>query len=503
MAGPGSQQSGGSGMRLIRERCTGCAYCVLACPYDAIFSNGWAEILADQCTDCNLCYYACPNDCFVPDVPLRAYRPRLEPQYNAVVVGAGIGGLMAATALARAGHSVAVFEKLGFPGGRYTELEYRGALVTTGAWTSLGPKSHIGRFLADLGIKLDYVSLGDAGLSEQYSVRFPGGRHYPSLLDLLSSDARQGWLRAIASGRRGMLTDVSARDYISSFSSDADLLAAVDAIAATASGLNSQHMPASEYVQITLDAREAGADFAMPVGGVRSIIQGLTHALRKSGGDLFLRTPVVHILVNDGQATGIELADGRRVNADVVLHNGGPNRLIRLVGPDNLPSDYLSRLRRLKGVACAALFCATHAPLFEDAPILMTPGCQRVVGVFSPTRLDPHLSREGLHLYDAFFPIYDEDRTAELGWALSDMRALFPSFDASLAWYVPMFFTGDWPGTESGQTFGQTGEDRLDPVTPIRDLYLVGMDVKGSGVAGDLIPVGVRRLLDALDCSVV
>jgi hypothetical protein len=26
------------------------------------------------------------------------------------------------------------------------------------------------------------------------------------------------------------------------------------------------------------------------------------------------------------------------------------------------------------------------------------------------------------------------------------------------------------------------------------------MDVKGSGVAGDLIPMGVRDLLDALDC---
>jgi phytoene dehydrogenase-like protein len=62
-----------------------------------------------------------------------------------------------------------------------------------------------------------------------------------------------------------------------------------------------------------------------------------------------------------------------------------------------------------------------------------------------------------------------------------------------------MFFTGNWPGTESGQTFGQTGENRLDPTTPIQGLYLAGMDVKGSGVAGDLIPVGVRRLLDALD----
>jgi hypothetical protein len=196
---------------------------------------------------------------------------------------------------------------------------------------------------------------------------------------------------------------------------------------------------------------------------------------------------------------GIELEGGRQVLADVVLHNGGPGRLVELAGAQNLPADYLGRLRGLKGVDCAALFCATRRPLFEDAPILMTPGCRRVVGVFAPTRLDPGLSREGHYLYDVFFPVYGGDRTAELHLALEDMRALFPDFDEVLAWYVPMFFTGAWPGTESGQTFGQTGENRLDPTTPIPGLYMVGMDVKGSGVAGDLIPVGVRRLLDALD----
>jgi phytoene dehydrogenase-like protein/NAD-dependent dihydropyrimidine dehydrogenase PreA subunit len=488
-------------MKLIRERCTGCAYCLLTCPFDAITTDGWAEVLAERCTDCNLCYYACPTDCFVPDIPLKPYRPRVRQRYNAVVIGAGIGGLMAGAALAQGGHSVAVFEKLGFPGGRYTEIGYRGASVTTGAWTSLGPNSHIGRFLADLGVELEYVSLGDVGLGEQYSIRFPDGRHYPSLLDLLTPDARRAWLRAVAVGRRRAPNDVSTHDYIAGFSDDPDLLAAVDAIAATASGLSSHHMPASEYVQITLDGREAGPDFAMPVGGVRSIIKGLTRALREAGGDLFLRTPVAHILVTGGQVAGLELADGRQVETGVVLHNGGPGRLVSLVGPQNLPPDYLRRLRGLKGVDCAALFCATRQPLFDDAPILMTPGCQRVVGVFSPTRLDPSLSREGLYVYDAFFPLYADDRGAELELALADMRALFPAFDETLEWYVPMFFTGDWPGTESGQTFGQIGEDRLDPITPIHDLYLVGMDVKGSGAAGDLIPVGVRRLLDALDCS--
>jgi phytoene dehydrogenase-like protein/NAD-dependent dihydropyrimidine dehydrogenase PreA subunit len=488
-------------MKLIQERCTGCAYCVLVCPYDAITSDGWAEVLTDRCTDCNLCYYACPSDCFVPDAPLKPYRARVRERYNVAVIGAGIGGLMAAAALAREGHSVAVFEKLSFPGGRYTEIDYHGAAVTTGAWTSLGPKSHIGRFLADLDIELDYVSLGDAGLSEQYSMRFPDGRHYPSLLDLLEPDTRRAWMRAIAAGRRKAPDDVSAHDYMAGYSQDADLLDAVDAIAATASGLSSRDLPASEYVQITLDAHQAGADFAMPRGGVRSIVKGLTHALRAAGGDLFLRTPVARILTAEGRVAGIELEDGRQVPAGVVLHNGGPGRLVQLAGPQNLPHTYLERLRGLQGVDCAAVFCATRQPLFDDAPILMTPGCRRVVGIFAPTRLDPSLSRDGLYLYDAFFPVYDEDRSAELALALADMRALFPAFDEALAWYVPMFFTGAWPGTESGQTFGQTGENRLEPATPIEGLYLVGMDVKGSGVAGDLIPIGVRRLLDALDCS--
>jgi hypothetical protein len=58
-----------------------------------------------------------------------------------------------------------------------------------------------------------------------------------------------------------------------------------------------------------------------------------------------------------------------------------------------------------------------------------------------------------------------------------------------------MVFYKHWPGAEFGQTFGQVGDQRLDPESPIENLYLVGMDCKGSGVAGDLIPVGVQLCL--------
>ncbi len=525
-------------MHLIKDKCTGCGYCVLVCPYDALRSNGRAEVIPDKCTDCNLCVYACPTNCFVPETPLKPYTPRVRQSYDVVIIGSGLGGLMAGVALARAGRSVAVFEQLGFPGGRYTELDYKGAAVTTGAWTNLGPNSHIGRFLDELGIHIDYVSIEDIGLSEQYTIRFADGRHYAGLLDLLTSRARKAWLKAILTGKREMeqsvgrpaaanrpgsqpLDDISTADYMAEFSDDPDLLAAVDAVAATTSGLSSSLMPASEYVRITLDGRDAGRRFAMPVGGVRAIIKALVKALRGAGGHLFVRSPVEKILITPmaspgngawaktgsppsrpgGKATGVKLAGGREVRSRVILHNGGPGRFIQLAGPENLPAAYLAKLTKLKGVECAALFCATREPLFDDAPITMTPGCRRVVGIFAPTLLDPNLSKTGLHLFDAFFPTYSDDRSSELELALADMRQLFPRFEEVLEWLVPMFFTGAWSGTESGQTFGQTGENRLDPATPIQSCFLVGMDVKGSGVAGDLIPLGVRRALSYLEAN--
>ncbi|MCB9099183.1 MAG: FAD-dependent oxidoreductase, partial [Anaerolineales bacterium] len=401
-------------MKLNKSLCTGCGYCVLVCPYDALKTDGWAEVIPQNCTDCNLCVYACPNDCFIPDAPLKPYRPRIADEYEVSIIGSGIGGLMAGAALAQAGYSVAVFEKLGFPGGRYTEIDYKSAAVTTGAWTNLGPNSHIGRFLADLQLDIDYVSLKAAGLTEQYSIRFPDGRRYSSLFDLVSAAGRKTWLKAILSGKRQLeagdpaLDHISAADYVAAFSQEANLLAAVDAIAATASGLSSRAMPASEYIQITLDGRTAGQDFAMPAGGVRSIVKALVTSLRQAGGALFLRSPVAAISVEAGRAVGVQLAAGRRVRSRFVLHNGGPRALIHLVGPDHLPADYVTRLTHLTGVECAALFCATREPLFTEAPITMTPQCRRVVGIFSPTRLNPSLAKNGLHLFDAFFPTYSD-----------------------------------------------------------------------------------------------
>jgi phytoene dehydrogenase-like protein/NAD-dependent dihydropyrimidine dehydrogenase PreA subunit len=485
-------------MKVDKDKCTGCAYCLLSCPVGAITSDGWATIDEEECTLCGLCPSVCPNDAISEDFPAEEPRRDYEPAYNVVIIGSGIGGLMTAAALARDGRRVGVFEKLSFIGGRYTEIDYQGYAVTTGAWTSLGPKSNIGEFLEEVGVEVDYISLRDKGYGQQFNIRFKDGRDFPSLRAMLPRRDWRAYVRALVRGRKLDLQEASTRDYIEEHVDNDDLIAAVNAVAATASGVDIDHFPASEYIVVARDSARAGLDFAVSVGGVRTLIDALEGVIWAHGGQIFPQTEVGRIVLDSRAAAGIELRSGEQIRADTVIHNGGIGRFVRLTGPENLPSEYLARVETLVPVDCAAIILGTTEPLFTDAPILMTPGTDRVAGIFDPTFLDPSVAPPGKHMYDVFLPLYSDDRTKELELAKGDLRALFPNLDDVLDIMVPMFFTGSWTGTESSQTFGQVGDQRLDPKSPVPNLYLVGMDVTGSGAAGDLIPIGVQRLLEYL-----
>ncbi|HIQ05936.1 MAG TPA: FAD-dependent oxidoreductase [Anaerolineae bacterium] len=489
-------------MQVNQSCCTGCGYCALICPYDAIVSDGWAYVHPDRCTDCNICLAACPNNCLLPVVPPRPRQADWGSDYDVVIVGAGLGGLMAAAALAQTNQRVAVFEQLGFPGGRYTEIRHHGYRVTTGAWTPLGPKSHIGRFLADVGADVRWITLRDKAVEgktpELFHIYFADGRRYRSFQEMLDPQELRRYLRALARGRRPGADQISIRDHLLEFGASQDLLAAVDANVATASGLHADRVPASEYVQIVRDTQAAGDSFGFPAGGPQTLIRALVQVVRRHGGRVVTQARVARILVESGRTVGVEMANGAQVQARQVIHNGGPRQFLQLVGQENLPTDYVERLQGLERVDCGALIVATREPLFEGTPMLLTPGCQQVVGIFSPTFFDPRVAPPNRHLVDVFFPLESEDRRAELKKVSGDLLRLFPQLDDVLEWCLPMLFTGAWTGTESGQIIGQVGEGRLLPATPIENLYLVGMDVQGSGVAGDVVPLGVRRLLERI-----
>jgi phytoene dehydrogenase-like protein/NAD-dependent dihydropyrimidine dehydrogenase PreA subunit len=492
-----------------RSGCTGCSYCMLGCPTQAIQivieQDAWSVIDESKCIECGDCLYLCPNNVF--SAPwLEAKPAALKDTYDVIVVGAGIGGLMTAAGLARAGRKVLVLEQLGFIGGKYTHLEYQGYAITTAAWTCPGPRSRIGKLCAKLEAPIEWVTIHDVKAQGEHWVLSKDGRRFGS-----TDEAQQ----ALVGGAKGMAQvyrwiadmydpavsypdSMTAREYIERYfpGNEAYVKYVETIITYCFASQTVETFSANETKRAIVDALEQMAVWGTAVGGTGTIVKGLERVIREHGGEIATRTRVESILLEGGKAAGVWLRDGRTIKAGVVVHNAGMKRLMQLVGEANLPREYVERLRGAVPAVVAALILGVSQPLLgEQHSLLHTMGWERTLNTYAPTFFDPRLAPAGKHMLDVFWvmePPYDLKHEVEI--VRQQLREVFPNYDQAVELEVPMFFRGAWTA-EMAHRLGQSGDQRLDPVSPIPGLYLVGYDCIGYGMAGDIIPHGVERAL--------
>jgi phytoene dehydrogenase-like protein len=89
-------------------------------------------------------------------------------------------------------------------------------------------------------------------------------------------------------------------------------------------------------------------------GGMGMLPEGLRRAFEEKGGEVRVSAPVKRILIESGKAVGIELKNGEKVTADVVLSNlDAGATFLRLVGEEQLPSNFV---RKVQGIDNRAFF---------------------------------------------------------------------------------------------------------------------------------------------------
>lgn len=496
-------------IEIEKSRCSGCSYCMLGCPAKAIKmeigEDVWPIIDTELCTECGDCLYLCPNNVFSA-AWLEAKPAELKESYEAIVIGAGIGGLMTAAGLARAGKKVLVLEQLSFIGGKYTHLMYENYAITTAAWTCPGPKSRIGKLCTKLEAPIQWVTIHDVKARGEHWVLTRDGKRFGS-----TDEAQE----ALVGGARGMAKvyqwiadmydpavsypdDMTAREYIERyFPGNDEYMKYVETIITYCFASQTvDTFSANETKRAIVDALEQMAVWGTAVGGTAAIVHGLEQVIREHGGEIVTRTKVESIVLEGGKAVGVKLKDGRTIGSDVVIHNAGMKRLIQLVGEENLPGEYVAHLRAAVPAVVAALILGVSEPLLgKEHSLLHSMGWERTLNSYAPTFFDPKLAPTGKHLLDVFWvmqPPYNLKNELEL--VRAQLREIFPNFDQAVELQVPMFFHGMWTA-EMAHRLGQSGSQRLDPVSPIPGLYLVGYDCIGYGMAGDIIPHGVEKAL--------
>ena len=90
------------------------------------------------------------------------------------------------------------------------------------------------------------------------------------------------------------------------------------------------------------------------VGGYITLLTAMQSAIEKAGGKIYLNTPVKEVVIRDGRATGVRLADGEKQFDAVVVTLQTPvfQRLIPSAPADYL--DYLSQTEYI-GIICPLL----------------------------------------------------------------------------------------------------------------------------------------------------
>ncbi len=414
-------------------------------------------------------------------------------KWDAIVIGAGIGGLVAASQLVRRGAKVLVLEKYLIPGGSAGYFERSGYRFDVGAsmifgFGTQGTTNLLTRALAAVDQKLEtipdpvqvhYHLPGDkqvrvhrdyeqfiSELTHLFPHEKPGIRrfydecwrvfNYLNSIELLSLEEPRYLWRVFTQNPFACLGLASylpwnvgsiARKYIR----DPELLAFIDLECYIWSVVPAQQTPMINAGMVFSDRHYGGINY--PQGGVGQIAQKLAAGFQNYGGEIHYKSRVTRIITEKGKAVGVECATGEIYRARRIISNATRWDTFGSLLPEIPPAEQRWRrwyqpspsfLSLHLGVRQTAIPQETdcHHVILDDWAQMEAP--YQTLFVSIPTLLDPDLAPAGHHIVHAFTPCwltdwenlnptaYEQKKETLAGQVIERLLGLFPRLDQDL-----------------------------------------------------------------------
>jgi phytoene dehydrogenase-like protein len=413
--------------------------------------------------------------------------PDLGDNLSIIVIGAGIGGLLAAAGLTRAGRRVIVLERLPFPGGRFTSVRRKGYQLSTGAVHTLpyGARGPMARLLRAWVPACEVRDIDGAP-----SFYAGGSRvHWKRLPDLfkLFTPREGGQLVSLAlqmGWSRSMRNDEPFAWWLHRRAPSARVYRLLERAMHFGLSAGPEDVPCCAVQRLFRTwyrRRRSG----VLVGGCGRVVRELVARIEQGGGVVCTRSEVSQILVQDGAVCGVRACDRSRGQefvqpAQVVISDAGPQATATLLGEGVLDRDVLARLAKSREARGLKFHLASDEPLLPDAGVMFCLDTERIAGVVQPSNADPSLAPPGKHLLISHQIMQSDDFERERAMGLADLRALFGDRFEVLSVTA---HRNRWPVNRAVQ-----GRDVRH--LPVRGLYLVG---DGCKAPGWLMVEGVAR----------
>ncbi len=297
-----------------------------------------------------------------------------EKKYDIIIIGSGMGGLVCADILSREGYQVCVLEKNKQVGGCLQTYVRDRVIFDSGVHYlgGLGKGQNLYQVFKYLGIidKLKLQKMDEDGfdkiLLENDGKQYVFAQGYENFIQHLLKDF-PGEEKAIRSycdkikevcskfplynlrtggdiNEKTSVLGIDTREFIESLTDNKKLQAVLV-------GNNMLYVLQSHKTPFYVHAMILNSYIESSwkcIDGGSQIGKVMVKNIRDHGGEIIRHAEVKKIIVEDGRATSVELANGKKMYADSFISNMHPSRTLEMTETDLIKQAYRSRIRNLE-----------------------------------------------------------------------------------------------------------------------------------------------------------
>jgi all-trans-retinol 13,14-reductase len=302
-------------------------------------------------------------------------------EFDAIIIGSGVGGLSTAICLARAGQKVLVLEQHYVPGGWAHSFTLNGQRFSPGVHYVglIGEGQSTNEMYRGLGIANDMVFFrmnknayehclikgekfdipaGIENWKKSLATRFPEEEkninEYLTLIERVCYELQlipklEGFWQKITVPFRtkhfGKFALFPLKRVIGWHIKN-PLLKSVLNVQCGDHGLSPKRACFPVHCSIMSHYFEGGF---YPMGGGGGIVKAMTNAVKKHGGEIRVKQNVAKILIENKKAIGIKLQNGQQILAKTIVSNADPSiTYLNLIGKEHLSKGLIKKLEKTK-----------------------------------------------------------------------------------------------------------------------------------------------------------
>ena len=451
--------------------------------------------------------------------------------YDAIIIGSGIGGTAVGALLASENFKTLIIEKNGKIGGRCSTYEKEGFKIDIGVHSfARSNKGPLGKILEKIGMKdaINWSIVKEGEGRWYYKGDFYG---LPSdFTKLIPKSDLIGLLKLVNEATKlkdtSKLDGLDLQSWLNKFTTNSLVHKYISLICGLYFVIPYHQASTGEFIRC-LTTLNKYQKIGYPEGGCISIPLAFLDGMKKNGGKLMIKHKVTKILVEDEEVKGVELDNGDQITSKLVISNGGiKNTVFDLVGSKHFENDFLKKINELEySLSALTLKIALKKRInpykmvvligLEDTEdyynAIMNGKVPEDIDYFIPIPSNYHRSMapEGKQLLTAgtFVPRinFEQNKDKWIENSMNSLENVFPGLSENMLWYditTPEDIYNSY-GKEASvigvsQIVNQVGINRPSVSLPIKGLYMVGGDAGGWGIGTELAAQSAFECFNAI-----